>query len=239
MKGLAHRLRSNLGMAEVRIYVDGEEIVVPIGHVTGLGKPSCQLKGRELRQLIQAQEDEVVYSVTEEGHRVIRDEDVIEVKDGEVYGKMTRVTAASRNIRRIQAEIALLCQVLGEEAVTWSPDYSWVMIEGVKLPPNYNKKVTNVLILIPENYGYGEPLQDLFVDPNLKIIVDGKEKDIPHYFPNRNSGVAKRFRKHYGKNWRYLCLKQERWDPKRDHLLGYLNQLYTFLSDPFRWPYQA
>jgi hypothetical protein len=226
----------------VSVYVNGEEIVVPSGRVTGLGMPqprSLRLTGRELRQLLKLEKHELPYQITEEGHRLIRDEDVVEVKDGDVYGTMTRVTAASRNIRRIETEIELLCKVFGEEAVTWSPDYSWVMVQGVKLPPKYNKRATNVLILIPENYGYGEPLQDLFVDPDLKIIVNGKPEDIPHYFPKRGSGLAKRFQKQYGKNWRYLCLKQEQWDPKRDHLLGYLNQLYTFLSDPFGWPYQA
>lgn len=211
-----------------KIIIDGEEILVPEGHLTG----------QELRRLARARNDEVLYQINPDGHRVVRDDDFLEVEEGQRFGKMTRVVAALRNIRRIRSEIQVLCRQFGEEAVTWAPDYSWVMIHGVRLPPKYNREATNVLILIPENYGHGQPLQDVFVDPNLRIIVDGEPKEIPHYFPNRNGWMASQFPEQYRKKWRYLCLKQEKWDPKRDSLLAYLNQLYTFLSDPFAWPYQ-
>lgn len=139
-----------------------------------------------------------------------------------------------RNISRLNAEIKLLCTRYGEENVTWARDYSWVKIDGVELPATLNKTHTNILILIPENYGYGEPIKDCFIDPEIKIRYRGEWREIPHYFPDnpfRNS----KFKAQYGRNWRYMCLHQRGWDPKRDTILGYLNQLYTYLSDPFRW----
>lgn len=139
-----------------------------------------------------------------------------------------------RNIARINAEIKALCLHFGEEAVSWAPNYDWVCINGVPLPSCLNKERTNMLIIVPEGYGHGEPLKDLFVDPGLKIRHKGRWREIPHYFPGMGS-LAERFQEQYGKNWRYMCLHQKRWDPKRDSLLGYINQVYTYLSDPFHW----
>lgn len=138
-----------------------------------------------------------------------------------------------RNIARINAEIQVLRRTFGEEAVIWSPLYDWVCILGVPLPSNLNKPRTNLLIIIPENYGHGEPLKDAFVDPDLMIRRNGQWVPIPHYFPEAMGFIAKQFHKQYGKNWRYLCLHQETWNPERDSLLGYVNQIYTYLSDPW------
>lgn len=91
-----------------------------------------------------------------------------------------------------------------------------------------------MLIIIPESYGHGEPLKDSFVDPDLKIWHEGQWKDIPHYFPQMGS-LAQRFQEQYGKNWRYMCLHQKQWNPKQDSILSYLNQVYTYLSNPFLW----
>jgi len=139
-----------------------------------------------------------------------------------------------RNIKRLNAEIKALCLYYGEENVSWAPNYDWVRVTGFPLPSCINKERNNVLIIIPEGYGYGEPLKDLFVDPDLKIWRNGRLKEIPHYFPKMGE-LAQRFQEQYGKNWRYMCLHQKGWDPKRDSILSYLNQVYTYLSDPFRW----
>lgn len=140
-----------------------------------------------------------------------------------------------RNNARLNAELKVLAEAFGEEAVAWAPNYDWVRIEGVPLPANLSKPRTNLLIIIPENYGHGEPLKDAFVDPDLRISRNGEWMDIPHYFPDMMGPIARRFEKQYGKNWRYLCLHQAAWDPQRDSLLGYVQQIYVYLSDPFAW----
>lgn len=140
-----------------------------------------------------------------------------------------------RNVSRLNAELKVLIEVFGKEAVTWAFNYDWVRIDGVPLPPNLNKPRTNLLILIPENYGHGEPLKDVFVDPDLRIRRNGQWVEIPHYFPDMRGPMARKFERLYGRNWRYLCLHQARWDPQRDSLLGYVQQIYVYLSDPFAW----
>lgn len=68
----------------MKIIIDGQEIWVPEGNVTG----------KALRQRAGASsEDTVLYRITPEGHQVIHDGDIVEVGEGERFGTMERVIA--------------------------------------------------------------------------------------------------------------------------------------------------
>lgn len=143
-------------------------------------------------------------------------------------------TAGSRHTARITAELRLLCAAYGEQAVTWAPDYSWVQVEGFRLPPGYNATVTNVLVMIPDSYGYGVPYRELYVDPGLRFWRGGAWVEIPHYFDDE-----KRFAPNplvRARNWRYLCLHMKAWRP-HENILTFLKQVELFLTNPFdpRW----
>lgn len=141
-----------------------------------------------------------------------------------------------RDIRRLNAEMKLAQTVYGPDAVEWAPDFSWVMIYDLKLPRNANQSHSNALVLVPESYGYGPPYRDAFLSPGLLIKQEGKWVKLPHYFeqfPYRSlpQRMVQDLKK---KNWAYICLHQSRWDAS-SNILTFLEQIYTFLSDPFGW----
>jgi len=134
-----------------------------------------------------------------------------------------------RNTARINAELKLLQRVYGDDRIEWAPDGSWIKIAAVPLPRGLNKAASNMLIIIPDQYGYGVPLRELYVDPELRIRDGGRWVEIPHYF----AGYAPT-ETALAKNWRYLCLHALRWE-RGDSVVTFLNQVFTYLSDPFRW----
>ncbi len=135
-----------------------------------------------------------------------------------------------RNHTRINAELKLLCRIYGNRRVDWAPDYSWVLVKDVRLPKGLNRTASDMLIMIPDGYGYGVPLKELYVDPQLRIWHQGTWREIPHYFdgdqPYSPNPLARE------RDWRYLCLHAEKWGP-RDNILTFLDQVFTFFSDPF------
>jgi len=153
-----------------------------------------------------------------------------------------------RNIQRLNTEMSLLCmnyRHIGDESlvsqdyraawkhlVTWAKDYSWVEIKSVRLPRGLNMPFSDMLVMIPGQYGYGIPLKELYVDPDLRIWCGGEWVEIPHYFDgNKKYSPNEKVRE---SNWRYLCLHSTKWAPG-DSICTFLKQVYTYLSDPFRW----
>jgi hypothetical protein len=142
-----------------------------------------------------------------------------------------------RDIRRLNAEMKLAQAVYGPDAVQWAGDFSWVMVYDLPLPGNLNQPESNVLVLVPESYGYGPPYRDAFLSPGLKVKDGGRWRELPHYYEQRypyRSLSKKLVRELKEKNWSYICLHQSRWDPS-SNIVTFLDQIYTFLSDPFRW----
>jgi len=140
-----------------------------------------------------------------------------------------------RDYQRLTQEIRILERRFGRNKVFWDSLDRWVMVEDFPLPPGLNRRRTNVIVVIPENYGNGDFLRDLFVDPDLQAYnrSTGRYECIPHYhvlYPYEakalSLGLPEDWQK---KGWQYLCL----------HLYGgslqtYLNTLYKFLNEPFR-----
>jgi hypothetical protein len=143
-----------------------------------------------------------------------------------------------KDIRRLNAETKLLIQHFGANRVDWDRDYQWVLIRDWSLPPGMNQQSTHVIILIPENYGNGEPLRDCFIDPDLQAINPATKRyeQVPHYFvkfPYARLQVGTKDEWHR-KGWRYLCLHQKVASSQRINIMNYLSHLYKFLSEPFR-----
>jgi hypothetical protein len=136
------------------------------------------------------------------------------------------MTSRGRNLHRLNAELLLLEQAYGEVRVSWPASYQWVMIQDYPLPLGYNKPTTNLIVIIPENYGYGPALQYCFVDRDLRR----NGHLLPHYF--LEGDVAPGASQFYQKDWAFLCVHPEKWDPKRHNILTYLRQVDLFLSDP-------
>ena len=137
-----------------------------------------------------------------------------------------------RHIARITAEITKLREIFGEARVVWAPDYSWVQLLEVPLPPGLTLAASDMLLVIPDRYGYGMPLRELYVDPGLRVRREGKWVEIPHYF-DRQDGYSPN-RQMPSRNWRYLCLHNTQWKTT-DSIFTFLQQVRLFLSAPFRW----
>jgi len=136
-----------------------------------------------------------------------------------------------RNIGRLNAEIKFLMAYYGQQQIWWPDNYSWIRIEKFKMPCNINSVSSEVLVIVPENYGYGEPYKDCFIKAGLRVWHPTQYHwvEIPHYFDKENA-----VNKYYDKNWRYMCIHQDGWNPAKDNIMTYLNQVYTFLCNPFR-----
>lgn len=141
-----------------------------------------------------------------------------------------------RDVRRLNAEMKLAQAAYGADAVYWASDYSWVMVYDFPLPGNMNQAETNVLVLVPESYGYGPPYRDGFLSPGLLVQDRGEWQELPHYFPRYpySSLDAPLVQELKRKHWAYICLHQSRWDPS-SNIVTFLNQIYAFLSDPYGW----
>src|SRR5438552_2048072 len=113
-----------------------------------------------------------------------------------------------KNTARITAELKLLCRLYGESSIYWAPDYSWIEIKRLPLPEGLSKPATNVLIVVPDRYGYGVPLRELYVDPDLRVLWNGAWREIPHYFDGGRQYAPNRDAR--DRNWRYLCLHAKR-----------------------------
>lgn len=140
-----------------------------------------------------------------------------------------------REIRRIQAEIKLLEMEYGSENVLWARNYSWLNILKYRLPPQYNREITPIIVPVPEHYGNGSPYMDFFVGSGLRLLHSGGWVVVPHYYEKfPYSRLDDKFVLELKENgWSYLCVHPEKWT-QEDNIFTFLNQVYVFLCDPFR-----
>ena len=144
----------------------------------------------------------------------------------------------SKTERRIN-EILLSKYLYGDENVTCPEDLSKVRIDNFPLPSGLNKDYTSVLIQYPAGYGYydengmGTPIEELYIDPDLKYVRNGVEIDIDNYFGDRTSNSNNFYL--LGKGWRWICIKslKGKW-ARKQNITTLLQQLHIMLSDPSR-----
>jgi hypothetical protein len=189
-----------------------------------------------LLQDLHRSDDSIVYAITPSGeHRVLNEGDSLASEQGDRLGIVSRFRTGMRDTNRIKAEIKLLEEEYGAERIAWASDYSWIKIEKWKLPPKYNATQINVLVLVPDKYGYGLAYRDFFVPEGLQIRNNGSWTKIPHNFdrfPYQNLLESNLVNELQRNGWSYQCLHPEHWSSS-DNIITYLSQVYTFLSDPF------
>lgn len=67
-------------MSGKKIIIDGQEIWVPEGNVTG----------RALRQRAGASPDAILYRVSPDGHQAVEEDQPLEIQEGERFGTLER-----------------------------------------------------------------------------------------------------------------------------------------------------
>jgi len=190
----------------------------------------------QLRSHLDLSSDAEPYRQTSSGHELISDDQPVQLQEGDRLGSVTRFTAAGPrvNTQRVNEELRLL-ESVAPGKVDWTEDLNYVRIRDYRLPSGYKPETTNVLIVVPDNYGFGVPLRESYIDPNIRLQRGGRWTEIPHYF-DKEKTFAKTKRARL-KGWRFMCVEFDRWK-SGDSFLTYLDGLRLFLSDPYRYPHQ-
>ncbi len=138
---------------------------------------------------------------------------------------------------RLNIEIRLLVREFGNERVYWHREGEWIMVKDWPLPPNINKRSTNIVVLIPPSFGNGEAIRDAFIDSSIKVFHKTEKKyvPIPHFhrqFPYARLQLGTR-EEWKNKQWQYICI-HDRNSGSHGSIMNYLIHVYKFLDDPFR-----
>ena len=176
---------------------------------------------------------DLVYGLTSDGqHRVLHDGETISSLQSDRIGFVSPFRAALRDVNRIRAEIKLLEAAYGRDSVVWSPDYSWIMVQDWRLPPEYNSDRVNIIILVPDQYGYGPSYNDCFVPAGLRIRQEDRWTSLPHYFEKFAFVRSQLVNELQRQGWSYVSVHPTHWGPS-SNITTFLTQVYTFLSAPF------
>jgi len=140
-----------------------------------------------------------------------------------------------RDTARINREIMELNREFGNDRVFWPRSLQWAFVKDWPLPRGLTKAATNVIIIIPENYGNGGVLRDSFIDPDLKALNPATDdyQEIPHYYkiyPYQQLSLGTK-EEWAEKRWRYICLHEQN---MHFSIMRYLIHLYKFLAEPFK-----
>lgn len=103
----------------------------------------------------------------------------------------------------------------------------FVIVEGVKLPPGYNRCHTELLIALPEDYPCSPPgvgNHRVYVPHGLRY--DGRRvRDIhEHSQPSFDT-------EGFGP-WAWWCYESITWDPFRDSLIKFVEMVRANMTDP-------
>ena len=196
------------------INYNGDTFTIPAWMQDKAGKEG--LTRSELGQIVPIPKDEEPYAVTPVGNQVFTNSEPQQIQEGQQIGSVARFTAADHlkqiNVRRFT--LPQTCKVFGN---------------------GQQAGFTNVMLVVPQNYGYGVPLKESYVNPGLRCSHNGEWVEPPHYFDE-----AKKFTRTEGareKNWRYMCIEFTSWKPENS-FFTYLDALFLFLSDPWKYPHQ-
>ena len=141
----------------------------------------------------------------------------------------------SKNINRLVKDLKMTIEAYDKNKIFWASDYSWIEIKDFKLPHNFKKQYTNILILIPDNYGYGGTFNDIFIDTGLEVLdkegrkyetLDSRLHFFGEYPYNR---MSKEMRQELvRKKWGYLCIHDK--NPEST-ILNYLFKVRLYLEN--------
>jgi hypothetical protein len=127
----------------------------------------------------------------------------------------------------------------GSDSLYFSDDGQFLFLPGVSLPEVYRQSQTPVLIVVPDGYGYGVPMTDVFVDAGLETrrgkrpsrLFTGMDSMLPGgaSMPERLARLARLV--HYPgliPELGYLCIHSS----ADVSLWEYLEQIQIYLSRP-------
>lgn len=206
------------------VKIGTHEINIPDTQLDGL-------TGARFKEIANVPSDKVLIERGPNGNQVVRNDAPLELASGQQFLEVNRFRTAGRNTGRINSELQLLVAKFGEERVFWPPKIEWVLIRDWPLPPGWNRPMTDVIVFFPDNYGFGVPLMDCVIDPNLRFNADGEWVEPTHYYGGEKKYMPAALTQFSKKDWRYLCVHPEEWN-ERDSTFTYLELLQQYLSNP-------
>lgn len=139
------------------------------------------------------------------------------------------------NKTRFVMDMQIAEEKYGKHNIKWAADYSWIRVDDFELPENFKQTHTNILILVPANYGYGGCYRDIFINNGLELLSkDGnfyeKLGTHLHYYekfpyPWMTEEKKKEIK---DKQWGYLCLHDQN---PNSGLVNYLYKADLFLGN--------
>ena len=130
------------------------------------------------------------------------------------------------NRNKLLRELSVLERIYGYRNIEYSASLEWIMIANFHLPRNYRQEFTSILIKTPNYYGYNARWEEIYLNPELRILKKGKWAIPPHYHSNSSDY----FNKYIPQGWRYFCIRRA-----SKNLIEFLKQVKDFLSDPWRF----
>ena len=109
--------------------------------------------------------DKVLIERGPNGNQVVRNDAPLDLTSGQQFLEVNRFRTAGRNISRINEELRLLVAKYGDDQVHWLSAMEWVLIRNWPLPEGWSRPTTNLVIFLPDNYGFGASLRDCVIDP--------------------------------------------------------------------------
>ena len=128
--------------------------------------------------------------------------------------KTRGITGSESRRRWYEQNIGLLNAVYGARNLSWDEaEFTWVMIRGFELPPNWTPRSTNLIVETPGIHGELEMGRiNFYLDKGLK----NRNGDTPgHYFEEEGS-----LNPQGGRGWAWYCLHVHSWIPTSDVLSG-------------------
>ena len=209
-------------MTTVRI--GNHEINIPDTQLDGL-------TGAKFKELASVPTEKVLIERGPNGNQVVRNDAALNLTSGQQFLEVNRFRTAGRNTGRINDELRLLTAKYGDHQVYWPPNAEWIWIRDWILPAGWSSPTTDLIVFLPDTYGFGIPLRDCVVNAGLRFNVGGRWVVPEHYFDGENAYMPPSLEGLGKKDWRYLCVHAESWDP-HDSIFTYLETLQLFLSNP-------
>lgn len=206
------------------VKIGSHEINIPDTQLDGL-------TGARFKELANVSPDKVLVGPGPNGNRTVPNDKPLDLQSGQQFHETTRFRTAGRNISRINEELRLLVAKYGNNRVYWLPTLEWVLILNWPLPTGWSRPATNLVVFLPDSYGFSAPLMDCVIDPGLKFNEAGEWVEPPHYYGGEKKYMPESLKKFANKDWRYLCVHAEEWNT-RDSIFTYLDQLQHYLSNP-------
>ena len=157
------------------VRIGSHEINIPDTQLDGL-------TGARFKELANVPSDKVLIERGPNGNQVVRNDAPLDLTSGQQFLEVNRFRTAGRNIGRVNEEMRLLVTKYGDDQVFWPEKLEWVLICNWPLPAGWSRSTTDLIIFLPDNYGFGASLRDCVIDPGLKFYADSEWVEPPHYY---------------------------------------------------------